>query len=153
MEARRRGEDIIDLGMGNPDLPTPKHIVNKLIEAVKNPRNHRYSASKGIYKLEVCDHRLVPKTLRCRSRSGNRERGHHRRQGRTRTSGFSDPWSWRCCPRSGSDLSHPCLFGRDCRRRSAFSSFDGGRGFLSKVIDGNQTDLASPQDAHRQFSS
>ena len=53
MEARRRGEDIIDLGMGNPDLPTPKHIVNKLIEAVKNPRNHRYSASKGIYKLGV----------------------------------------------------------------------------------------------------
>src|SRR4030042_1874100 len=51
MEARRRGEDIIDLGMGNPDLPTPKNIVNKLNEAVKNPRNHRYSASKGIYKL------------------------------------------------------------------------------------------------------
>ena len=37
--------------MGNPDLPTPNHIVNKLIDAVKNPRNHRYSASKGIYKL------------------------------------------------------------------------------------------------------
>lgn len=53
MEARRRGEDIIDLGMGNPDLATPKHIVNKLIEAVKNPRNHRYSASKGIYKLRL----------------------------------------------------------------------------------------------------
>lgn len=53
MEARRRGEDIIDLGMGNPDLPTPKHIVNKVIEAVKNPRNHRYSASKGIYKLRL----------------------------------------------------------------------------------------------------
>ena len=53
MEARRKGEDIIDLGMGNPDLPTPKHIVNKLIEAVKNPRNHRYSASKGIYKLRI----------------------------------------------------------------------------------------------------
>src|SRR4030066_341375 len=53
MEARRRGEDIIDLGMGNPDLPTPKHIVHKLVEAVKNPRNHRYSASKGIYKLRL----------------------------------------------------------------------------------------------------
>ena len=53
MEARQRGEDIIDLGMGNPDLPTPKHIVSKLVEAVKNPRNHRYSASKGIYKLRV----------------------------------------------------------------------------------------------------
>jgi alanine-synthesizing transaminase len=53
IEARQRGEDIIDLGMGNPDLPTPKHIVHKLVEAVKNPRNHRYSASKGIYKLRL----------------------------------------------------------------------------------------------------
>jgi len=51
MEARRRGEDIIDLGMGNPDLPTPKHIVDKLIDAVQKPRNHRYSASRGITKL------------------------------------------------------------------------------------------------------
>jgi len=53
IEARQRGEDIIDLGMGNPDLPTPKHIVHKLIEAVKNAKNHRYSASKGIYKLRL----------------------------------------------------------------------------------------------------
>jgi alanine-synthesizing transaminase len=53
MEARRRGEDIIDLGMGNPDLPTPKHIVDKMIEAAENPKNHRYSASKGIYKLRL----------------------------------------------------------------------------------------------------
>ena len=49
--ARRRGEDIIDLGMGNPDLPTPMSIVDKLVEAARNPRNHRYSASKGISKL------------------------------------------------------------------------------------------------------
>jgi alanine-synthesizing transaminase len=56
-EARQRGEDIIDLGMGNPDQPTPPHIVDKLIEAVQNPKNHRYSASRGIYKLRlaVCD--------------------------------------------------------------------------------------------------
>src|SRR3970282_1733739 len=53
MEARRRGEDIIDFGMGNPDQPTPKHIVDKLIEAAQNPRNHRYSASRGIYKLRL----------------------------------------------------------------------------------------------------
>ena len=51
--ARRRGEDIIDLGMGNPDQPTPKHIVDKLVEAVQNPRNHRYSLSRGIYKLRL----------------------------------------------------------------------------------------------------
>jgi len=53
MEARRRGEDIIDLGMGNPDLATPDPIVDKLIEAARNPRNHRYSASKGIPNLRV----------------------------------------------------------------------------------------------------
>src|SRR3970282_968958 len=53
MKARARGEDIIDLGMGNPDQPTPSHIVEKMIEAVRNPRNHRYSASKGIHKLRL----------------------------------------------------------------------------------------------------
>jgi alanine-synthesizing transaminase len=51
MDLRRKGEDIIDLGMGNPDIPTPKHIVDKLTEAVQNSRNHRYSASAGITKL------------------------------------------------------------------------------------------------------
>jgi len=53
MEARRSGEDIIDLGMGNPDQGTPQHIVDKLAEAIYNARNHRYSASKGIYKLRL----------------------------------------------------------------------------------------------------
>lgn len=53
IEARSRGEDIIDLGMGNPDLQTPKHIVAKLVEAARNPRNHRYSVTKGITKLRV----------------------------------------------------------------------------------------------------
>ena len=51
MDARHRGEDIIDLGMGNPDIPTPGHIVDKLIEAVQKGHNHRYSASMGITKL------------------------------------------------------------------------------------------------------
>jgi alanine-synthesizing transaminase len=51
MKLRRQGEDIIDLGMGNPDIPTPSHIVDKIIEAVQNPRNHRYSASAGIPNL------------------------------------------------------------------------------------------------------
>ena len=51
MEARKRGEDIIDFGMGNPDMGTPQHIVDKLVEAAYNPKNHRYSASRGIPKL------------------------------------------------------------------------------------------------------
>ncbi|MGE5301172.1 MAG: alanine transaminase [Acidobacteriota bacterium] len=53
MEARRQGEDIIDLGMGNPDGATPKHIVEKLVEAARKPKNHRYSASKGITQLRM----------------------------------------------------------------------------------------------------
>ncbi|MEP7270735.1 MAG: aminotransferase class I/II-fold pyridoxal phosphate-dependent enzyme [Acidobacteriota bacterium] len=53
MEARRRGDDIVDLGMGNPDLATPEPIVEKLVEAARNPRNHRYSASKGIPNLRL----------------------------------------------------------------------------------------------------
>ena len=51
MKLRREGKDIVDLGMGNPDLPTPQHIVDKLLEAVQKPHNHRYSASRGITKL------------------------------------------------------------------------------------------------------
>lgn len=53
MKLRRAGEDIIDLGMGNPDIATPHHIVNKVVEALHNPRNHRYSASAGIPKLRM----------------------------------------------------------------------------------------------------
>ena len=53
MEARRAGADIIDLGMGNPDLATPQHIVDKLTEAAQKAPNHRYSASRGITKLRM----------------------------------------------------------------------------------------------------
>ena len=51
MKLRREGKDIVDLGMGNPDLPTPQHIIDKLLEAAQKPHNHRYSASRGITKL------------------------------------------------------------------------------------------------------
>lgn len=51
IDLRREGVDIVDLGMGNPDIPTPRHIVEKLIEAAEKPQNYRYSASAGITKL------------------------------------------------------------------------------------------------------
>lgn len=56
-KARARGEDIIDFGMGNPDKPTPQHIVDKLIEAAQRPDTHRYSVSRGIPRLRkaICD--------------------------------------------------------------------------------------------------
>ncbi|MDA1118275.1 MAG: alanine transaminase [Proteobacteria bacterium] len=57
MAARRRGEDIIDLSMGNPDGPTPAHIVDKLVQAVQRQDTHGYSVSKGIPRLRkaICD--------------------------------------------------------------------------------------------------
>src|SRR6188768_834166 len=57
MAARRAGDDVIDLAFGNPDIPSPDAAVEKLAEAVQNPRNHRYSASRGIPKLRaaICD--------------------------------------------------------------------------------------------------
>src|SRR5206468_3323221 len=57
LQARRAGEDIVDFSMGNPDGASPPHVVEKLIEAVRKPTNHRYSVSRGIYKLRVaiCD--------------------------------------------------------------------------------------------------
>lgn len=51
LERRRQGIDVIDLSMGNPDRPTPEHIVQKLCEAASDSRNHRYSASRGIFNL------------------------------------------------------------------------------------------------------
>ena len=56
-EARAKGEDIVDFGMGNPDQPTPQHIVDKLIESVQKGDTHRYSQSKGIPRLRkaICD--------------------------------------------------------------------------------------------------
>ena len=55
--ARKRGEDVIDLSMGNPDGPTPQHIVDKLIESVQRPDTHGYSVSKGIPRLRraICN--------------------------------------------------------------------------------------------------
>lgn len=57
MAARRRGEDIIDFSMGNPDGPTPKHIVDKMIESVAKPNTHGYSVSRGIPRLRkaICN--------------------------------------------------------------------------------------------------
>ncbi len=53
MAARHAGRDIIDFGMGNPDIPAPDHIIAKVQEAAQNPKNHRYSSSRGIPKLRL----------------------------------------------------------------------------------------------------
>ncbi len=58
-DARHRGEDIVDLGMGNPDLPTPKHIVDKLIEAAQNPKKPQVFRVKGDNATKACHLRMV----------------------------------------------------------------------------------------------
>src|SRR5947207_11074838 len=63
MAARRAGEDVIDLAFGNPDIPSPDVAVEKLAEAVHNPRNHRYSTSKGIPKLRMAVAELYRRTF------------------------------------------------------------------------------------------
>ncbi|MEZ5283073.1 MAG: aminotransferase class I/II-fold pyridoxal phosphate-dependent enzyme [Acidimicrobiales bacterium] len=62
IEMRRAGADVIDLGFGNPDLPSPEIAVNKLAEAAHNSRNHRYSASRGIPKLRLAVSNLYKRT-------------------------------------------------------------------------------------------
>ena len=52
-EARHAGDDVIDLGFGNPDIPSPPVAVEKLAEAARNPRNHRYSSSRGLPNLRL----------------------------------------------------------------------------------------------------
>ena len=86
-QARRAGEDIIDLSMGNPDGPTPPHVVDKLCEAARKPTNHRYSVSRGIYKLRVAICDWYEKQLRRRARSRRRGDRHHRLEGGHRPPG------------------------------------------------------------------
>jgi alanine-synthesizing transaminase len=63
LACRRAGKDVVDLGFGNPDLPSPDVAVEKLAEAVHNPRNHRYSASRGIPKLRLAIADLYARTF------------------------------------------------------------------------------------------
>ena len=57
LQARQAGADVIDLGMGNPNLPTPQHVVDKICETAQHQRTHRYSSSKGIPNLRaaICE--------------------------------------------------------------------------------------------------
>ena len=110
--ARKRGEDIIDFGMGNPDGATPQHIVDKLIEAAQQQTTHRYSLSKGIPRLRQGDLHLVPDALRRRFRSRVRGDRDHRIEGGHRASLPGDAESRGHGAGSESQLSDSHLSGR-----------------------------------------
>ena len=153
MEARHRGEDIVDFGMGNPDLPTPPHVVAKLIEAASKPQNHRYSVSRGIYKLRVAICRLVQAALSGRSRSRQRGDRHHRRQGGTVPSRLGDHRSRRCRSLSQPDLSDSPIRRGARRRRSALHSADHQRSVFRPSRRGDSSDLAQAENADHQLSA
>ena len=81
VELRREGVDVVDLGFGNPDLPSPEVAVAKLAEAAQNPRNHRYSSSRGIPKLRQAVADLYERRFGVAARPRPRGHQHHRGQG------------------------------------------------------------------------
>ncbi len=81
--ARRGGADVIDLGFGNPDIPSPASAVEKLAEAARNPRNHRYSSSRGIPKLRQAVSSLYERRFGVSLDPRDPGRHHDRRQGGT----------------------------------------------------------------------
>ena len=81
LERAAAGRDVVDLGFGNPDLPSPDVAVEKLAEAAHNPRNHRYSASPGHPQAAPGGRRPLPAPVRRRPRPRDRGDHHDRRQG------------------------------------------------------------------------
>ncbi len=133
-DARRAGEDVIDFGMGNPDGATPPHIVNKLVEASAKTANHRYSVSRGIFKLRLAICSLVPAPLRRGSRSRLRGDRHHRLQGRYRAPGAGDSRPWRRGAGAHPDLSDPSVCLRDCRGRGPRRPLRQGSDFFEELV-------------------
>ena len=119
-KARAAGADIIDLGMGNPDLPAPKHVIDKLVETVGKPRTDRYSASKGIPGPAPRPGELLRPPLRREAQSRDAGRRDPRLQGRLRQHGAGDHRAGRRRAGAQPVLPHPRLRLPDGgRRRSA----------------------------------
>ena len=122
MEKRWAGEDIIDLGMGNPDLPAPKHIIEKLVEAARKKHNHRYSASRGITRLREAVAEWYKRKYDIDLDPEQRSSGHHRRKGRAFSSGAGADQPGGCGLCAQPHLSDPSLFGDHRRRRCPIRS-------------------------------
>ena len=116
-QARSRGADIIDLGMGNPDLPAPKHVIEKLVETAGKPRTDRYSASKGIAGPAPRAGRLLRAPLRREAQSGHAGHRHAGLEGRLRQHGAGDHRARRRGARAQPVLSDPRLRLPDGGRR------------------------------------
>ena len=94
--ARNAGADIIDLGMGNPDLPTPPHVIEKLKETLGKPKTDRYSASRGVTGLRKAQAGYYARRFGVKPQSRHADRGHARLQGRLCQRRSGDHGAGRC---------------------------------------------------------
>ncbi len=108
--------------MGNPDLPTPQHIVDKLVETVAKPRTHRYSASKGIPGLRRAQAAYYERRFGVKLDPGDADRRHARLQGRLRQHGAGHHRAGRRHPGAEPDLSDPRVRLHHLGRRHAPSA-------------------------------
>ena len=106
---RRDGIDVIDLGMGNPTDPPEQWVVDKLCEAARDSRNHRYSVATGVFNLrrEVANRYEARFEVSTRSRPGNRRNHWLQRGFQPHVLGASGPWRYGDCPGPELSDSHP----------------------------------------------
>ena len=128
--ARNAGADIIDLGMGNPDLPAPAHVIEKMKETLGKPRTDRYSASRGIAGLRRAQAAYYDAPLRREAQSRHAGRRHARLQGRLRQRRAGDHRAGRRRAGAQSELSDPRLRLPDGGRRHPLGAVGADAEFL-----------------------
>ena len=151
LKARRAGEDIIDFGMGNPDEPTPPHIVNKLIEAAAKGANHRYSVSRGVYKLRlaICD--WYKRRYGVELDPDSEAIVTDRLEGGHRPSGAGDSRSGRRGAGADADLSDPSVRMHYRGRAGAGRADAQWRGILRRNDGRGQPFVAAPEAPHHEL--
>ncbi len=143
--ARAAGADIIDLGMGNPDLPTPAHIVDKLADTARRDDTHGYSASRGITGLRRAQAAYYGAPLRREGRPQQPGDRHHRLEGRLRQHGAGDHRAGRRGALPQPELPDPRLRLPDGRRRHPFAAGGAGRELFPRPRAGG--DALDPEAA------
>ena len=128
--ARNGGADIIDLGMGNPDLPAPAHVIEKLKETLGKPRTDRYSASRGIPKLRLAQAKYYERRFGVKLNPDTPGHHHARLQGRLCQCGAGDHRAGRRRAGAQSELSDPRLRLSDGGRRGALGAVGADAEFL-----------------------
>ena len=132
-KARAGGADIIDLGMGNPDLPAPRHVIDKLVETVGKPRTDRYSASKGIAGLRRAQAAYYARRFGVKLDPGDAGRRDPRLEGRLRQHGAGDHRAGRRGAGAQSVLSDPRLRLPDGGRRDPLRAVRAVAGLLRRA--------------------